>query len=333
MNNSVYQSILIVFALCLFSCETEKKNTIQEKPVTTSHTVKAPRFNADSAYNFIQAQVNFGPRVPNTSSHLECAAYLENQLSKYNWETVVQKASLKSYDNKILKSQNIMGRYNVNANQRVVLFAHWDTRHIADRDVIKQTEPILGANDGASGVGVLLEIVRATSTHNEQPNIGVDIVFLDAEDYGEPNGSNSGKTDTWALGAQYWSKNIPFGENYAPKYGILLDMVGAKNATFPKEGHSMRYAADIVAKVWNKAAYLGYADYFTQDTEGYGITDDHYYINTIAKIPTIDIIHYDTRTRDFGSFHHTHNDNMDVIHKPTLKAVGQTVLEVLYSEK
>lgn len=215
-----------------------------------------------------------------------------------------------------------------------MLFAHWDTRPWADNDPNEQNHhtPILGANDGASGVGVLLEIARLLG--QQQPELGVDIIFFDAEDYGAPqfyNGEH--KEEYWCLGTQYWARN-PHVQGYNARFGILLDMVGGKNATFYKEGYSEKYAKDVNDKVWKKANEMGYGRFFI-DKEGSPVTDDHLFINRLAGIPSIDIIPTDegSELSSFGSFWHTVNDTMDIIDRSTLKAVGQTVLEVIYNEK
>ena len=138
------------------------------------------------------------------------------------------------------------------------------------------------------------------------------------------------KEDTWCLGTQYWAKNK--AADYSPKFGILLDMVGGQNPVFPMEGTSMYYAADVVQKVWKVAANLGYSQYFVSARTGQ-TTDDHLYLNAIAKIPTIDIVHINPNTGTYPDFHHTHKDNLNIIEKSTLKMVGQTVLQVIYEEQ
>lgn len=212
-----------------------------------------------------------------------------------------------------------------------MLCAHWDTRPFADQDSVNRNKPISGANDGGSGVGVLLEIARMLSTASSP--VGVDIIFFDAEDYGQPDDSPlPQKKDTYCLGSQYWAKNPPV-PGYKPMYGILLDMVGAKNATFTMEDISMNFAASVMENVWKTAADIGYSDYFLFTRTGQ-IVDDHYYINTLAGIPTIDIIHHDASTKyNFPREWHTHRDTMDIIDKNTLKAVGQTLLEVIFREQ
>jgi hypothetical protein len=201
---------------------------------------------------------------------------------------------------------------------------------MADRGEVRKDEPIPGANDGGSGVGALLEIARVMA--QKPPDIGVDIFFFDAEDQGQPEGTKRSeqKPDTWCLGTQYWARNMPIPD-YAPKYGVLLDMVGDSNAVFPQEGISRRYAAWLVDRIWNRADQLGYNDRFIDQHVG-PITDDHLYVNRMARIPSVNIVHIDPRTDDFGSFHHTHKDDMSIISKEPLKAVGRTLLEVLYRE-
>ncbi|KRO61924.1 MAG: hypothetical protein ABR80_03050 [Cryomorphaceae bacterium BACL11 MAG-121015-bin20] len=177
---------------------------------------------------------------------------------------------------------------------------------------------------------MLLELARQFSIKN--PTIGVDIILFDAEDYGQPEDSKFPiMQDSWCLGSQYWSKN-PHKPNYYARYGILLDMVGAKNATFRKEEISSYYAPNILEKVWRKANQLGYGNHFVFENAKQ-IVDDHLYVNQITGIPTIDIIEYDPATEsNFNKHWHTHKDDMDNIDKNTLNAVGQTLLEVIYNE-
>lgn len=314
-----------------FSC-----NTGNGKGATTGQTeektvIKAPDFDADSAYQYVKAQVDFGPRIPNTAEHVACGNYLAKKLEEYGAKVTNQYADLTAYDGKILKARNIIGAYKPDLKKRVALFAHWDTRPWADKDKDEANHhtPILGANDGASGVGVLLEIARQINL--QEPTIGIDIIFFDAEDGGTPDFYEGRHEETsWCLGSQYWSR-IPHVQGYNARFGILLDMVGGKGATFYREAASMKYAKSIVNKVWKKAKEIGYGTYFINE-DGGGVTDDHVFVNQIARIPTIDIVPMD---EDYSFFPHWHTtgDTMDVIDKSTLKAVGQTVMEVIYNEK
>jgi len=312
----------------LFSCSNENKQN-DHQPSTVNHQPSfppAPKFNEDSAYAFVKAQVDFGPRVPGTPAHAKCAEYLSSKLKSYGWEVQIQTANITVYDGKKFVMKNIIASYRPDIVNRILLLSHWDTRHIADQDTVDRDKPFDGADDGASGVGVLLEMARQFSI--SKPELGIDILFDDLEDYGDQTRSGE---DTWCLGTQYWAKN-PHKPGYVAQYGILLDMVGAQGATFPREGNSVEYAPYVVKKIWNKAAHLGYSNYFIFQ-DGNAITDDNYYVITQANIPCVDIINMNPLTGKFGSYHHTHRDNMSIIDKNTLKAVGQTVLEVLWEEQ
>lgn len=326
---------IAAIAVILSACGEEPKPVSTPAPAKPKKPeiklVETPIFSQEKAFEYVQKQVDFGPRVPNSAAHKACAAWLQSELTELGWEASVQETTVKSYNGIDLEIFNVMGRFNLEAKNRILLCAHWDTRPYADRDNERQSQPIDGANDGASGVGVLLEIARVLAMDSIGPEIGVDIVFFDAEDYGKPEASMIGNsTNSWCLGSQYWSKNIPF-ENYKPEYGILLDMVGSGHAVFPKDGVSMYYAQPVVNKVWDFAHKMGYTNYFI-NAIGPELTDDHVPLNTIAKIPTIDIIHYELGRRDFGSFHHTHEDNMEGIDKTTLKVVGSVLLQTIYQE-
>lgn len=295
--------------------------------------VNAPVFNADSAYEYTAKQVAFGPRVPASIAHEACAKYLVAKLKQFGAEVGVQEGEVTLFDQNKVICKNIIGQFNKANPNRIVLFSHWDSRPFAEMDesVLMRNVPIDGASDGASGVAVLLELAR--NLNQTASAIGVDIVFLDVEDYGQPHTSTlTPVEDSWCLGSQYWGKNID-NANYAPRFGILLDMVGAKDALFYKEGYSMEYAPQVVAKVWKAADSLGFGNRFVNESGG-TITDDHVYVNQLTGIPTIDIIQFDPASNtSFGTFWHTHKDNMSIIDRNTLSAVGQTLMQVLYSEK
>jgi hypothetical protein len=322
--------IVAVLCLSIFSCNNESTQTPTETVQKSAAFVKkAPAFNEDSAYYWVQKQVAFGPRVPGSKAHANCASFIEKTLKDYGLTVVVQTAPITTYDNKIFNLKNIIASYKPEFQKRVLLLAHWDSRHIADNDTKDENKAIDGADDGGSGVAVLLEIARQLSKADLK--VGVDLFFSDLEDYGQPDDSDKPKMqDSWCLGTQYWAKNMHV-PGYTANYGILLDMVGAKGAIFPREGTGSYFAPDVVNKVWSTAKNLGYSSYFTDDKTG-NTTDDHLYVNTIAKIPCIDIVHMSPVTGSYGEHHHTHKDTMDIIDKNTLKVVGQTVLEVLWQE-
>jgi len=342
--------ILIVITVILCACTNEPKQTPKQKVKTNEPKqtpkvkVDVPAFNSDSAYYFIKKQVDFGPRVISSNGWENCGDWLEKKLTNYADTVIIQRSSITTYDGKNHTLKNIIASFSPKIEKdRIALFAHWDTRHMADYDSEKSKRhlPILGANDGGSGVGVLLEIARQFSI--KKPNIGIDIILFDAEDYGEPNKEKKDyknmeeyKRDVermekeWCKGSRYWSKN-PHKKNYSAKYGILLDMVAAKNAKFYLEGNSVKFASPVVQKVWKRGHKLGYEKYFIFQTTT-KIMDDHVPINNSSLgIPTIDIVEY-SPSGNFNKHWHTHQDNMNNIDKETIKAVGQTLLGVVYNE-
>ena len=324
-------TLAAVLTLGLSACGGSKKAQTSEAETA----VQVPAFNADSAYLYVKQQTDFGPRTPGSRAHDLCGDYLAARLEAFGAKVYNQRADLTAYDGRTLKARNIIGAYKPESKRRVMLCAHWDSRPWADNDPDKSKHhtPILGANDGASGVGVLLEIAR--QLQQQAPAIGIDIIFFDMEDCGTPQFAETLADDshTWCLGSQYWSRT-PHVEGYNARYGILLDMVGARGSTFLKEGVSMQYAPQIVKKVWKTARKLGFEAYFVDENGGY-VNDDHGPVNEIARIPCIDIINCDLNAElsSFGNFWHTEDDNMDIIDRATLQAVGQTVLHVIYNEK
>ncbi|MGQ1891106.1 M28 family peptidase [Thermophagus sp. OGC60D27] len=335
--NQLLRAPLLITAVAFITmgagCGQQPSRQAGTKTKEALSPLSTPHFNADSAYHYVQKQVNFGPRVPNTQAHEACARWLSEKMKGFGAQVEVQEGKVTAFDNTILHIKNIIAQFQPEKNDRILLFAHWDTRPFADHDPdpAKRNTPIDGANDGASGVGVLMEIARHLNNNPTHP--GVDIIFFDAEDYGMPDHRNLPyKKDTWCLGSQYWGKNR-HKKNYYARYGILLDMVGAKNARFYQEQYSLQWAPRLVDHIWNTAAKIGYSNFFIFNKGGY-ITDDHVYVNKLTGIQTVDIIQYDPASNtSFGNYWHTHNDNMDVIDPTTLKAVGQTVLEVIYQNE
>ncbi len=324
------KSVFVLFIIAMFS-SCQQKSSEQSSP-SPSLSVEVPPFSADSAYSYIARQVAFGPRVPNTESHRNCAVYLASELQLHGAVVTKQHFQARAFDGTILDGVNIIGSYLPDAPKRVLLFAHWDTRPWSDHDPDPANYhiPVTGANDGASGVGVLLEVARQLGLVS--PSVGIDIIFFDAEDYGAPESFRGDDQHSWALGSQYWGRN-PHRKGYQAAYGILLDMVGAAGATFYKEQISSYYAPDIVQKVWAAAHELGFQRYFI-NKQGGSITDDHLYVNRLTGIPSINIIHYDPTTENgFFDFWHTVNDTMENIDRATLHAVGTTLMHIIFNER
>ena len=298
---------------------------------TAEDTLVEQQFSADSAFVFCQQQCDFGPRTMNSEAHDLCGQWIIDKFKGYGLEVSEQHATLTAFDGTPLKSNNITARYQPELQQRILICAHWDSRPWADNDPdeANHTKPVLAANDGASGVAVMLELARVLTADTCRLPVGVDFVCFDAEDWGTEH-----QSDSWALGAQHWAKSIKKelkGQVY--RYGILLDMVGGQGARFYQEGVSMYYAKAVVDRVWKAAAIAGYSSVFPQSAGG-TITDDHVPVNE-AGIRCIDIIPYypDCEQSGFGPTWHTVNDDMQHIDPATLKAVGQTLLQVLYTEK
>ena len=289
---------------------------------------------ADSAFRFCQQQCDFGPRVMNSEAHEQCGRWIISKFSQFGMTVTTQQAVLKGYDGTPLKSTNIIASYLPEHNDRLLLCAHWDSRPWADNDPDEANHktPVMAANDGASGVAVMLEIARLLSA--DTLKLGVDFICFDAEDWGVPQWSETIDTgDSWALGAQYWAANCTKQQAKKYRFGIPLDMVGGQGAQFYKEGMSVQYAPYIVDKVWRAAQIVGFGSMFPTQTGG-NITDDHIPVNRVAKIPCIDIIPYypDCQQSSFGPTWHTVLDEMEHIDRNTLQAVGQTVVQVLFSE-
>ncbi|MEO5601212.1 MAG: M28 family peptidase [Cyclobacteriaceae bacterium] len=329
-------AFVLISLFLMVSCQGDRDKKSISGEEKSEKNIQVPVFIADSAYHFVEKQVEFGPRIPNTLSHRQAADFLTTTLKSYGARITLQEFEARSYDGQMLKLTNIIAGFNPEKSKRILLAAHWDTRPFSDKDPEKPTATFTGANDGASGVAVLLEIARAI--HNgPPPEAGVDIILFDGEDWGEREGEQNthtlpeGQKEWWCLGSQYWAKN-KHQSNYSAYYGILLDMVGARNAQFHREGHSMKFAPSIVEKVWNHAQRLGFSHVFVKKTQ-MDITDDHLFVNSVAKIPMINIVHYEPGIGYFGDFHHRQKDNLDLISKEMLDIVGTTVLNVIYYEQ
>ena len=317
---------IIITAIAMTMTACGGKTVAEEKTDTSANdttAAKVPEFNADTAYLLVKQQCDMGPRVPGTPAHKKCVEWITQKLNTWCDSVVTQTAQVTTFDNTHLNMTNLVGIINPQAEQRLLLLAHYDCRPWADQDPDESLhkQPVMGANDAASGAAVLLELARVMA--GEKPEIGVDFLFVDVEDWGEEENE-----DSWALGTQYWALH-PHVSAYKPTFGILLDMVGAHGATFAPEAFSLQFAQGAVKLMWDTAQKAGYSNYFVMRNEAPGITDDHVPINKVG-IPCIDII--DTRGEGgfFDGWHTTH-DTLDNIDPATLKAVGQTLTHLIYS--
>ena len=341
-RNRIVAIVLLALIVLWVVVQSLPKSTPKSNsaPATTEvKLVEPPLFKVDSAMKFLRAQVEMGPRVPMSAGHNQCGDWIVAKCKSMGGEITEQYTKVTSWEGNATPVRNIIAQWGKNKKSRVMLAAHWDSRWVADKDPKKenQRKPIDGANDGASGVAVLLEIARIMQ--EKQPEVGVDLVFFDNEDQGAPEWSDLSPQEsnkTWCLGSQYWANNPHNIDNV--RFGILLDMVGGKNARFNMEGTSMAAAGDVMGWIWNQANRLGYGNLFVKEEIG-GITDDHVFMNQ-AGVRSIDIIDMRPNTVtmgmggfEFGHFHHTLSDNMENIDPQVLEAVGKVVATALYNTK
>lgn len=331
-------TLTMMLTLTLTSCGGSKTTSQLSATETQQAAPVAVSFNADSAYAFCQAQCDFGPRIMNSEAHEQCGQWIAQKFQSYGLQVTEQRTTVHGFDGTPLLANNIIASYKPELTDRILICAHWDSRPWADNDPdkSKHNEPVMAANDGASGVAVMLELARLLSiasdsvagddSHLSPPtsHLGIDFICFDAEDWGD-----HGDGDSWCLGSQYWARNL-HKPGYTARFGILLDMVGGQQAHFYRESNSAMHANAVLKHVWRAAATAGYSGYFLQEESG-GVTDDHIPVNEIAKIPCIDIIpYYPNSSSSFGPTWHTVSDDMQHIDKNTLKAVGQTLVQVLW---
>ena len=322
-NNFRFDRLLTIIVILLFLSSCQYSYDCDNE--------KSMSFNEDSAFSYIEGQTKFGSRVPNSVAHDSCAIFLQYKLESFGANVILQTAEIERFDNESIGMTNIIAEFYPDKEDRILLFAHWDSRYFADleEDENMKFAPILGANDGASGVGVLLEIARQVSKN--EPNVGIDIIFFDAEDQGQPLYLDIYDEKAWCLGSQYWAKN-PHKENYNAMFGISLDMVGTPNASFAREDNSRYFNNSIVKKMWKIGNDLGYKDYFITDLSK-PILHDHVFVSQIAGIRSIMIIDNNLESIPYFKGWHTHEDTIENIDKKSLKAVGETLLTFIYCIK
>ena len=291
--------------------------------------VAVPDFSADSAYSFVEAQLAFGNRTPGSKGWEQCAAWIAGQMGRWCDTVMVQPFKATLWDGTTVPGRNIIGSLNPSAPKRVLLAAHWDSRLWADHDPdeANHRKPVPGANDGASGAAVLMEMARTMSAM--PPGVGVDFVFFDVEDQGQPEWADTYEDNTWCKGSQHWARNrhVPY---YTAVYGVLFDMVGTAEPRFTKEQVSRHYAPGLTDKLWNTASALGYGNIFVgQNTDP--ILDDHLYVNQIAGIPMVDIVQ-NSPTTSFFSHWHTTTDDLSSVSAASMRIVATVVMKTIYGD-
>ena len=327
----IFLPFLLLLSVALTGCKNQNQASAGQD--TDTIAVTQVQFNADSAYASVVAQCDFGPRVPGSAAHDRCGDYIVSRFKALGLSVSEQRTDQQAWDGKVLHTRNIIAAYRPELSDRIIICTHWESRPWADADPDSSLhrEPVMAANDGASGVAVLLEVPRKLEAL--KPELGIDFICFDSEDYGMPYWAETDDVadgSDWCLGSQYWAAH-PHVPGYKARFGILLDMVGGRDARFCFEGISMRYASEVMVHVWDAAGRAGASQLFLAEQGGYA-QDDHVPMNEVAGIPTIDIIPYVEGEHTFGATWHTTQDTPENISRETLKGVGQTLLQFL-SEK
>ena len=327
----IFLSFLLLLSVALTGCKNQNQASAGQD--TDTIAVTQVQFDADSAYASVVAQCDFGPRVPGSAAHDRCGDYIVARFKALGLSVSEQRTDQKAWDDKVLHTRNIIAAYRPELADRIIICTHWESRPWADADPDSSLhrQPVMAANDGASGVAVMLEVAR--KLEELKPELGIDFICFDSEDYGMPYWAETDDVadgSDWCLGSQYWAAH-PHVPGYKARFGILLDMVGGRDARFCFEGISMRYASEVMVHVWDAAGRAGASQLFLAEQGGYA-QDDHVPMNEVAGIPTIDIIPYVEGEHTFGATWHTTQDTPENISRETLKGVGQTLLQFL-SEK
>ena len=321
--------------LLFFACKSDNDSPVAEGASASNEStvdysqVAIPEFSADSAFSYVEKQLSFGNRIPGSKGWEQCADWLAQQMNRFCDTVIVQDFRAVLWNSDAVPGKNIIAQLNPQATKRILLAAHWDSRQWADHDpsVSNQQKPVPGANDGASGVAVLMEMARIMKTMPLL--VGIDFIFFDVEDQGAPEGTIVRDQNDWCLGSQYWARNrhTPYASYF---YGILFDMVGTHQPRFTKEGISRYFASGLIDKLWNAAASLGYENVFLNEATP-EILDDHYFVNTLAQIPMVDIVQND-KNRSFFEHWHTVTDDINSISKETLRIVADVTMKTLYAD-
>ncbi len=324
----IFLSFLLLLSVALTGCKNQNQASAGQD--TDTIAVTQVQFDADSAYASVVAQCDFGPRVPGSAAHDRCGDYIVSRFKALGLTVSEQRADQKAWDGKVLHTRNIIAAYRPELADRIIICTHWESRPWADADPDSSLhrQPVMAANDGASGVAVMLEVAR--KLEELKPELGIDFICFDSEDYGMPYWAETDDVadgSDWCLGSQYWAAH-PHVPGYKARFGILLDMVGGRDARFCFEGISMRYASEVMVHVWDAAGRAGASQLFLAEQGGYA-QDDHVPMNEVAGIPTIDIIPYVEGEHTFGATWHTTQDTPENISRETLKGVGQTLLQFL----
>lgn len=304
----------LALVVAMLGACTQKPDAPPPVPVVTTE------FDGEAALKYTAAQVAFGPRVPGSDGHRKAGDWIVAQMKQRGATIVEQTWSHTTKDGRVLPLRNIIARFNPAATERVLYLTHWDTRPTADmeQDPANQATPIDGANDGASGVGLFVAL--ADALQQKPATLGIDLLFVDGEDYG----SFGPPLVDVLLGSTYFAKHLP-DPGYNPVFGVLFDMIGDADLRIAVEDNSVQRAPEVVQRVWAKAESMGRGDIFVRRSAG-PITDDHIPLLDVG-LKVINVIDLDYGPGN--SFHHTLQDTMDKVSAQSLKIVGDVALALL----
>ena len=317
-------ALVVLLAALLPACGGKEEHQMP-KTIAFVPPASVPAFDGGRAFALLERQVDFGPRMPNSEAHESCLAFFGKFFDSLGVATEMQTFRLAGYDGTQLRLTNVIARLRPEAKDRILLAAHWDSRPFADRetDPVLAAQPIPGANDGASGVAVLLHLAEILSAHPAA--VGVDIVLFDGEDYGR-----EGDESMFLIGSKYFAATLGDATRY--RFGILLDLVGDRDAVFPREALSKQYAGDVQDMIWTEARRLGLTAF--SDRAHSAILDDHVPLNTVAGIKTVDIIDAELVGGDTADprrgYWHTLRDTPEQCDAQTLAAIGRLLLSIIH---
>ena len=305
-------TLLLLGALTVVSC--------RDRPRTA--------FDGEQAYRYVDTQLAFGPRVPGTEGHRRMGEWLVDQMRERADSVVVQQWTHVTARGDSLPMRNVLARFRAESPERILLLAHWDTRPISDNatDSARRLLPVPGANDGASGTAILLALADLLA--ETEPAYGVDLLFVDGEDYGDFDADSGRGVDVF-IGSRWFAANLP-SPDYRPLFGVLFDMVGDRELRIYQEAISAQHAPEVVARVWQVAADLGYEKYFVPQVR-YTVKDDHVPLleRGLRVIDVIDIEYTCASADCQPNHHHTPEDTIDKVSARSLQIVGDVAVRLV----
>lgn len=295
-----YTTVLLSLVMLATACDTT--------------TPERPAFDGAAALEYVREQLAFGPRIPGSEGHRQMGDWLVQELRQRADTVMEQTWTHVTVSGDSLPMRNVLARFRPDAAQRVLYAVHWDTRPISEKaDPARRNIPVPGANDGGSGVALLLAI--ADQLREQPPTVGVDLLFFDGEDYG-----NFDRDEDVLIGSRYFAQNLP-EPGYNPMIGVVWDMIGDADLRIYQEGHSLRAAPEVVDRVWRTARELGYGDVFVEYSQG-AVTDDHVPLQQVG-LRVINVIDLDYPP------HHTPDDTIDRVSATSLQIVGEVAMAVV----